>query len=1542
MKAKVFLSMCFFACTLQAAPPEGRDDLYLTSVDTSLRCFVLLNDQDPDGGDNLSVDSFDATSTEGGTITDNGDGTLQYSPATVFSGLDTFDYTVTDGNAGYDTATVRINVNTPFDTEAARDDILNGVTTLGDPGGPGWMVVYGKTAYSIGNYNGNDHREPMVAAGALGQGRILAMPDHQWLNMDSQGSSGDAGQFYLNSIAWLAGTTSKSIKIVVTTHTSATTWLTDPAQGFTNVVQSSNYATELPSAHVLIGWLGSSVSQSDIDIIADFVRNGGGLFICDYGIGYSWWWGKTLPNAPGNLLLRHAGIGFTGEWPGGSLTVDRATGQTTSEDVIDMLTDSSGYNSTELDIGAKVLDRMFQVLQEGDSLLARLDEKFYERIGTINPTPTTPVSDSFEKALLRRESTILANTPVDEVIEHRTAEAVYGTIPGGAPRITRTLSFNATQEGRDTRNNDSDIWLSTGLYAVPGEIVTITVPPTVTTLGLKVKINGDWNNVSGRSSYLRMPFGTSRDFSLDQTSVDTANAFGGLLWVVVPTNTVPGAFDVTFGNVIEAPYFIMGQDTNTDWINTLRNKPAPWAELVSENMIITLPKYMVEDLDQAEELMTFWNNGVAAQDDLGNWMGNRTRPMRMYSMIQTAWGSGYAGYPIGGWGWDYGDYTAKEAGSCWGEFHETGHWHQSGYWTDGRTGEVTVNVFTMRAIEAVCDSGKASGGWGNQWIAAERVLKYQSAAGKGGFDEADLGERLVMYSQLKTVFGWDAFKNTFQTYLDDEQSNPSALPTTDQEEWDQWMTRLSREVGYDLSPFFVDWDYGVSQAAIDSLSHLPEWNMAETVDDLATTVEDIPVVIGNFLDNDFSFDGILSFAGIGNPSHGTVTDNGNGTYTYTPDIGFTGEDTIAYAVENGFGNTFTGTIKVTVIRTDGLAYHWRLDETTGPTAVEETRRHDGTYIGSPAFGQPGASAGLGTAVFFDGVDDAIEIPALNLYSNTVTITAWVKRNGEQSAFGGIVFSRSGSTVAGLNFGNANELRYHWNDASNTWGWDSGLVVPNNQWTFVGLAVQPDRATIYMNDQGATNTVTHAIEEFDGTTRIAMDFAGRLLNGWVDDVRIYYRALSPSEIGGIFNESDTTAPTPDPATWQVPPHATGHASISMTATMASDTAGVEYYFACTSGGGHDRGWQNSHIYEDTALEPSRWYTYVVTARDKSHNYNKTIPSQGISVRTFGTGDFEPDGDVDFDDYARFASHWLDTDTLVERLFAHWKLDGDANDPVGGNHGTVYGNPVWTAGQLDGALNFDGDGDYIDCGNDSSLNLTNNFSIAAWFNPDDAGPVVLICICKGNVPAYQSAGAYTILCVPSNGTLSFYVRNSSNTDFEYATTTITLNEWTHVVGTFSDGNIIVYKNGSFAADGDLGTLPIHSNNESLGIGAEGDGGMPFEGRIDDVRIYDRVLSEAEAEELTELLMPDPYNADLDGDNDVDLRDLAVLAGNWLGNVEQPPVPLPGQTSNPVPADGATNVSTTEDLSWTAGFGALARTVHRHLYATRLLQHSILLEQ
>ena len=94
--------------------------------------------------------------------------------------------------------------------------------------------------------------------------------------------------------------------------------------------------------------------------------------------------------------------------------------------------------------------------------------------------------------------------------------------------------------------------------------------------------------------------------------------------------------------------------------------------------------------------------------------------------------------------------------------------------------------------------------------------------------------------------------------------------------------------------------------------------------------------------------------------------------------------------------------------------------------------------------------------------------------------------------------------------------------------------------------------------------------------------------------------------------DINPPEPDPMTFATVPHAIGETSIAMIADTATDPSGVEYYFTCTAGGGHDSVWQSSTDYTDTGLTPGIQYAYTVTARDLSPAQNATAPSAPASA------------------------------------------------------------------------------------------------------------------------------------------------------------------------------------------------------------------------------------------------------------------------------------------------------------------------------------------
>ena len=93
---------------------------------------------------------------------------------------------------------------------------------------------------------------------------------------------------------------------------------------------------------------------------------------------------------------------------------------------------------------------------------------------------------------------------------------------------------------------------------------------------------------------------------------------------------------------------------------------------------------------------------------------------------------------------------------------------------------------------------------------------------------------------------------------------------------------------------------------------------------------------------------------------------------------------------------------------------------------------------------------------------------------------------------------------------------------------------------------------------------------------------------------------------------------------------------MTATTATDASGVEYYFACTAGGGNDSGWRDSPDYTDSGLSSDVVYSYMVKARDKSVNQNET----GESVSGSAVIDLY-DGKMGLSDFAHFAKQWTQT-------------------------------------------------------------------------------------------------------------------------------------------------------------------------------------------------------------------------------------------------------------------------------------------------------------
>lgn len=112
--------------------------------------------------------------------------------------------------------------------------------------------------------------------------------------------------------------------------------------------------------------------------------------------------------------------------------------------------------------------------------------------------------------------------------------------------------------------------------------------------------------------------------------------------------------------------------------------------------------------------------------------------------------------------------------------------------------------------------------------------------------------------------------------------------------------------------------------------------------------------------------------------------------------------------------------------------------------------------------------------------------------------------------------------------------------------------------------------------------------------------------YVDEFRVG-PTLESVVSGTVAATADVTPPGPGPLAIASAIPGGGSPSAILTAVPVYDERGVEYAFTCTSGNGHDSGWQESHVYQDTGLTPGGTYTYTVMARDRSPARNQTNPS-----------------------------------------------------------------------------------------------------------------------------------------------------------------------------------------------------------------------------------------------------------------------------------------------------------------------------------------------
>jgi hypothetical protein len=210
-----------------------------------------------------------------------------------------------------------------------------------------------------------------------------------------------------------------------------------------------------------------------------------------------------------------------------------------------------------------------------------------------------------------------------------------------------------------------------------------------------------------------------------------------------------------------------------------------------------------------------------------------------------------------------------------------------------------------------------------------------------------------------------------------------------------------------------------------------------------------------------------------------------------------------------------------------------------------------------------------------------------------------------------------------------------------------------------------------------------------------------------------------------------------------------------------------------------------------------------------------------------------------------------------LVGWWKLDdeqaGLAVDSSGyDNYGALQGGVKFVAGHSGNALLFDDIDDWVDCGNDASLNNVESVSVAAWIVRYRTGGERRVASNHNN-----KTGGYK-LTVYSNNKVEFEVRtdkNASTTNRNVAAGTVLDAEvWYHVVGVYEKGQALrTYVNGKL--DREFATTNVAGISDGVfRIGRESHSNANrWIGLIDDVRVYNKALTEAEIQQLAPVAPP-----------------------------------------------------------------------------------------
>jgi len=453
---------------------------------------------------------------------------------------------------------------------------------------------------------------------------------------------------------------------------------------------------------------------------------------------------------------------------------------------------------------------------------------------------------------------------------------------------------------------------------------------------------------------------------------------------------------------------------------------------------------------------------------------------------------------------------------------------------------------------------------------------------------------------------------------------------------------------------------------------------------------------------------------------------------------------------NGFGNS---------------KYGWTAVQ--GPAAAGLAGFAAGGALGSLQNWLPNTYVTMSNTPIFPGLNSG-DATAVN--STNMTLVAWINPQTNEAGATGLMMTRAGTLGAtrtdGMDYGpTAPQLGYIWdNNAAPTYGLNSGIAIPNSNWSMVALVITPNSNILYLGTNSFLNASTNFLNAYVQTIvnsnepwglgmaiggdpgASANSITNRSFGGWISSVAMFSNSLTAGQIEALWLAGVSNgAPSAPFITTQ--PVATNIELLAPGGVATISAAG----FAAQPGGGYWQMWNGSQWVQVTTTDVSAptiltslggatgtlqqgalMFTNFQVADAGSYelvltNSAGSATSQVVNVSSYYAA---PNGYASVADSAGYGAValWPLSETVDPSSFFTTGLLAVAYDVVGGFNGTYgtnadngAGNAVYSLAAVAGP----GAQGYVGLPSAGALGVTNIAALAQSF------------VTASNTPAFQAS-------------------------------------------------------------------------------------------------------------------------------------------------------------------------------------------------------------